>query len=128
MPELTPVHGEIQKELMATLWKLGAGTVEDVRAALPGRYRGAYTTVQTLLNRLAERGLLSRERDGRAIVYRARITEAEYLSQSIRQVLVAASPSARGAALALLLEDLAPDELSELQRLGTIAAKRNATR
>ena len=33
-----------------------AGTVEQVRGELPPRYQGAYNTVQTVLNRLAERG------------------------------------------------------------------------
>jgi predicted transcriptional regulator len=33
--------------------------------------------VQTVLNRLAERGLLSRERAGTTIIYKPRISEAE---------------------------------------------------
>jgi predicted transcriptional regulator len=37
-----------------------------VRSALLGRYRGAYNTVQTVLNRLADRGLLERDRMGSA--------------------------------------------------------------
>lgn len=33
------------------------------------RYRGAYTTIQTVLNRLTGRGLLTKRRDGLAYVY-----------------------------------------------------------
>lgn len=58
----TPIQGELQAQVMAALWRLGSGTVDQVRDALPARYRSAYTTVQTVLNRLAERGLLDRER------------------------------------------------------------------
>lgn len=49
---------------MGALWRIGEGRVGEVRGALPERYRSAYTTVQTVLNRLSERGLLSRERAG----------------------------------------------------------------
>lgn len=102
---------------MSTLWRLGSGTVEQVRTALPARYRGAYNTVQTVLNRLAERGLLTRERDGVAIVYRPKVTEAEYLSRSIEHTLSGASADARQVALAQLIGGMDSDELSELQRL-----------
>jgi len=102
---------------MAALWRLGAGTVEQVREELPSRYQGAYTTVQTLLNRLTERGLLERTREGRGYVYRPKLTEAEYLSGSIRRTLAGASNSARQAALANIIGGLRPDELTELEEL-----------
>lgn len=107
---------------MAALWRLGEGTVEQVRSALPRRYRGAYTTVQTTLNRLAERDLLSRERYGRGIVYRPKVTEADYLSGTIRRTLAGASSEARQAALANIIGGLDPDELSELRKLAEEAA------
>lgn len=115
--DVTPIQGELQAQVMAALWRLGAGTVEQVRAELPTRYRGAYTTVQTVLNRLAERGLLSRRREGRGIVYQPRISEAEYLSSAIRNTLAGASSDARQAALVHLIGGLDPDELAELQQL-----------
>ena len=117
MPNMTPIQGELQGQIMGALWRLGAGTVEQVRAELPSRYRGAYTTVQTVLNRLAERGLLDRAREGRGIVYRPAMSEAEYLSGTIRRTLAGASSDARQAALASILGGLGPDELSNLQEL-----------
>jgi predicted transcriptional regulator len=111
------ISGELQMQLMAAIWRLGAGTVEQVRSELPPRYRGAYTTVQTVLNRLADRGLLTRHRVGNAIEYRPKISEADYLSRSIAQTLSGASTGARQTALARLIADLDAGELSELQRL-----------
>ena len=102
---------------MAALWRLQAGTVEQVRSALPPRYRGAYTTVQTVLNRLAERGFLARKRAGQAIVYRPKLTEAQYLSRTIEQTLASASPGARHAALAQLISGLQDSERADLWRL-----------
>lgn len=125
MPDVTPISGELQSQVMAALWRLEAGTVEEVRGALPPRYRGAYTTVQTVLNRLAERGMLTRHKHGNAFEYRPRMSEAQYLSSTIRRTLATASSDARQAALAELIGHLDGDELSELQRLaGTIHRNR----
>ncbi len=113
----------MQTQVMATLWRLDGGTVEEVRQALPARYRSAYTTVQTVLNRLAERGLLNREREGRSIRYRPRLTEAEYISRSIGHTLAFASRDARTAALAQLVGEL-DAELEDLRRLAAEAEGR----
>lgn len=121
--DLAPIHGELQTQVMATVWRLDGGTVEEVRQGLPPRYRGAYTTVQTVLNRLAERGLLTREREGKSIRYRPRLTEAEYISRSIGQTLASASRDARTAALAQLVGEL-DAELDDLRRLAAEAEGR----
>jgi predicted transcriptional regulator len=114
-----PIQGELQSQLMAALWRLGVGTVEEVRNEMPARYRGAYTTVQTVLNRLTERGLLSRRRRGSAFEYRPQLTEAEYLWRSIEKTLAGASSDARQVALAHLFGRLNGHELSDLQRLAS---------
>ena len=110
-------RGDLQAEVMTAVWKLGDAKVEDVRALRPARSRLAYTTVQTVMNRLAERGLLARERSGNAFVYRAKYQEADYLAERIGQRLAEASPHARRQALVSLIEDLAPGELDEVARL-----------
>lgn len=102
---------------MRATWRLERGTVEDVRKSLPPRRRSAYTTVQTVLNRLAERGLLRRQRVGKVIYYSPRISEAEYVSRSLSRTLAGASGDARRAALANLVGDLKPDELDDIRRL-----------
>jgi len=111
------IRGDLQAQIMAALWRLGSGTVDEVRSELPLRYRGAYTTVQTVLNRLADRGLLRRGRRRTAIEYRPAISEADYLSRSIASTLAGASSDARRAALAQLIGGLHDDELAELKRL-----------
>ena len=129
MAEPRAIHGELQTQIMSTLWRLGEGTVPDVRAALPARYRSAYTTVQTVLNRLAERGLLSRTRSGKQIVYKPRVSEADYVADSIDATLAGASTEARQTVLASLVGRLDKDELSELQALAReIGTKRKRGR
>lgn len=117
MTDMTPIQGELQTQLMAVLWRTGEGTVEQVRSGLPPRYRGAYTTVQTVLNRLADRGMLKREKQGKGFVYRPAISESDYVARSIERTLAGASAQARQAALAQLLGGIDGGELSDLQRI-----------
>jgi predicted transcriptional regulator len=117
MSDLQPIQGDLQSQVMAVMWRLEAATVEDVRAALPPRYRGAYTTVQTVLNRLAERGLLARQKHRNVIEYRPAISEADHVEQSIAHRLSAASNDARQTALARLIGELSDAELSALREL-----------
>ena len=118
------IGGELQAQVMAALWSIDAGTVDDVREALPGRYRGAYTTVQTVLNRLVERGLLAREKAGRSFVYSPVLSEAEYLSGSMRRTLAGASAATRREALAQFVGTLKDDERDELRRLARSLGRR----
>lgn len=128
MAEMTPIQGDLQAQIMGALWRIGSGTVEQVRNALPPRYRGAYNTTQTVLNRLADRGFLARARTGQAYVYRPKLTEAEYLSRSIERTLASASAGARQAALAQLIGGLEEAELEDLQRLAEAADQRRGRR
>ena len=127
MPAQAPLQGELQIQIMAALWRIEAGTVEDVRMAMPARYRSAYNTVQTVLNRLGDRGLLKRERRGAAYVYRPALSEAEYLTRSIRQALAGASTDARETALAQLVGALEEPEFTQLQERAREIARRRRT-
>jgi predicted transcriptional regulator len=64
--------GELQAEVMATLWEMNHATVRAVLEHLNHRRKRklAYTTVLTLVSRLWTRGLLTREPDGRGFRYR----------------------------------------------------------
>jgi len=109
-------RGDLQIEVMKAVWRLGEATVDAVREQQPKRARSAYTTVQTVLNRLVERGVLTRERTGRAFVYKAKLGESEFLARSIGERLAGASPDARRTALVNLVDELEPGEVDEIAR------------
>jgi len=109
-------RGDLQIEVMNAVWRLGEATVDAVRELQPKRSRSAYTTVQTVLNRLVERGVLTRERKGRAFVYKAELGESEHLARSIGERLAGASPDARRTALVNLVDALEPGEVDEIAR------------
>jgi predicted transcriptional regulator len=101
---------------MASVWRLGEATVEEVRALQRPSRRSAYTTIQTVLNRLVDRGVLSRAKRGRAFVYRARYDQIDYLTETIGERLGRASPQARRSVLMNVVDGLEPEELDELAR------------
>jgi predicted transcriptional regulator len=111
------LRGELQEEIMAVLWRHGEGTVEAVRDALPAANRSGYRTVQTVLNRLADRGLLTRDKQGNALVYRPTVTETEYIAATVADTLQAASPEARHVVLAQLSGAAGSRELASLRAL-----------
>jgi BlaI family penicillinase repressor len=70
------VLSDLQLDLMRVLWRGGALSVAEVTEALADRDL-AHTTVATLLSRLEKRGVVEASRDGRMLVYRPCVTEAQ---------------------------------------------------
>ena len=73
----------LQLDLMQAVWDAGEATVAQVQQAVAKR-KLAYTTVATLLKRLEAKGLLTADRDGRELVYRATVD-----ASSVRRSMVA---------------------------------------
>jgi predicted transcriptional regulator len=67
--------GALEREVMGVVWEHGEVNVRDVCARLGSAV--AYTTVMTTLDRLFKKRLLSRQKVGRAFVYRAAATREE---------------------------------------------------
>ena len=79
--------GELERAVMDVLWDRGApATVREVADALAAREL-AYTTVMTVLDRLAGKGMVERERAGRAWSYRPAAPRAEYVAQLMLDAL-----------------------------------------
>ncbi len=76
---------------MDVLWDLDPGTsdgvtVREVADALDGREL-AYTTVMTVLDRLAGKGMVQRRREGRAWRYRAAASREAHIAQLMLDAL-----------------------------------------
>lgn len=73
-----PALGPLESRVMDVLWRRGGGSVREVTEAFSGERALAYTTVMTILSRLARKGLLERALSGRAYVYAPRLTRESY--------------------------------------------------
>jgi len=61
---------------MSVVWELGAASVQQVAMRLGTGL--AYTTVMTTLDRLFRKGLLHREKQSRAFIYSAVLSDKEF--------------------------------------------------
>jgi predicted transcriptional regulator len=117
---VTEKLGELEHGVMRCLWKsTEALSVREVQARIRRRPGLAYTTVLTVLDRLHDKGFVSREKDGRAFRYRPRQSEAEWLGDRAARVLATDAGSDRAVLAAFIASaDRADpallDELSEL--------------
>jgi predicted transcriptional regulator len=59
----------LELECLKALWKLGEANVKEVRNVLAANRNLAYTTVMTVLDRLARKGAAARRKVGRSFVY-----------------------------------------------------------
>lgn len=109
---------DAELEILQVLWDLGQATVRDLLDRLPGADR-AYTTVQTLLNRLESKGCVTTRKDGRALVYTPAVEREELLTAELADV---ASRVTGGRASPLVLNlvergNLTPDDIAQLRAL-----------
>ncbi len=73
--------------VLKALWDLGAGTVREVNAELAHRDRQwAYTTVQTLLARLQQKGCVETSKTELANVYRPIVSREELLQRRLGEL------------------------------------------
>jgi|SRR4051812_43942346 len=72
MAELPP---RLELECLKALWILRQGSVRHIQEALATQRPLAYTTVMTIMDRLARRGFVKREKTGRSFVYSAVLTQ-----------------------------------------------------
>jgi BlaI family transcriptional regulator, penicillinase repressor len=71
----TPRISAFELQLLEKLWVLGPCPVREIHESLPERDRPAYTTVQTMIYRLEEKGAARRiKKIGNAHIFQAVVT------------------------------------------------------
>jgi predicted transcriptional regulator len=77
----------LELDCMNTLWPIGEATVRQIREGLAPRRARAYTTIMTIMDRLARKGIVERKKSGRAYVYRPKLSAEEARAHALAQVL-----------------------------------------
>lgn len=114
--------GALEAEVLATLWAADRPlTPAAVQAGLGDEL--AYTTVMTTLSRLLEKGVVSRERVGRAFAYTAVLDQPGIAAARMRALLE--SGEDRDAVLARFVGSLSDDEERVLTGLLRSARRNN---
>ena len=83
-----PKVSRFELELLEQLWKLGPASVREVQESLPEKDRPAYTTVQTMMYRLEEKGAVRRvKKIGNAHVFEPAVTRKAVYRRLVDDVL-----------------------------------------
>lgn len=70
-----PRISRFEFQLLEKLWDLGPSSVREIQESLPDQDRPAYTTVQTMIYRLEEKGVVRRvKKIGNAHIFEAAVT------------------------------------------------------
>src|SRR5579872_2835730 len=77
-----------EARILEQYWKLGTRSVREILESLPDEERVAYTTVQTLVYRLEQKGALRKVRKiGNAQLFEPAIDRSEFRSGLVRDLL-----------------------------------------
>ncbi len=86
-PGVAVFLGPTEAALMELAWRHRSLTVKKALLYLAGEQSPAYTTVMTVLSRLAEKGLLHRTKQGRTYEYRPAMNREEFVTERVQRVL-----------------------------------------
>lgn len=114
---LVKVLGPLETDIMQIVWQDERSTVKKVHRKLSQQRDIAYTTVMTTMSRLAEKGVLHRHREGLAYVYSPAITETDFVTMVVQQVLDGLLDDYSETAVDYLVDYLARRNPGELRRL-----------
>ena len=96
-------RGELEQRVMELLWASAVPmSVADVHTKLSEERELAYTTVMTVLDRLAKKDLADRALLNRAWQYTPRSSQAEVIARDMGRLLDGVPADVRGEALRLL--------------------------
>ncbi len=108
--------GELERSVMEQLWASpDAQSVRAVHAALTRERDLAYTTVMTVLDRLAKKGLVRREREGRAYLYRPDKNREDLIADVMHTALEGEGAD-RTAALVAFVGRVSPEEAEAMRQ------------
>lgn len=106
-----PSRGELEQRVMELLWASASPkTVAEVHQMLSEERELAYTTVMTVLDRLAKKNLVKRELVARAWQYVPRHSQAEVVTREMSMILDGLAPEVRVEALRRLSSRLQNEE------------------
>ena len=109
--------GDLEADVMSVVWESGKATVQEVKDALEPRRTLAYTTVMTVMSRLAEKGILERRKEGRAFYYTPVASQQKVAGSLLNSLVRRLYDGATGKAIAQLLETDENVDDAELERL-----------
>jgi len=110
---------ETEWAILRVVWEKQPITAPDVQEALAGQKQWAYTTVKTLMDRMAKKGLLNSQKIRNLYLYSAAISKAEAMKSELKRTLKRAFNGAFTPMVQFLVEheQLSEEEYQYLEQL-----------
>lgn len=106
-------------KILKIIWAVGQGTVRDVKDALSADAgeKPAYTTVMTLMNQLAAKGVLNVDRTRQPFIYSAAVRRDQVIGQRIKQFVQQVFDGQAGELVLRLVEemDISAEDLKRIE-------------
>ncbi len=118
----SPTPGEL--EVLKILWERGPSTVRQVMETLNKERKRHYTSFMSLLNVMADKGLVTYASQGRAFVYEAAVSREKTSGKLLEDLLQRAFEGSASALVARLLDGSSPSE-EELQPIHELIDRYN---
>src|SRR4051794_22491932 len=83
----SPALTDAEAPVMSVLWQRRAATVADVVAALNVKRAVSYSTVQTILRILEDKGYVTHEKVARAFIYHPCVDERQARRRALRHLV-----------------------------------------
>ena len=115
----SPTLTDAEARVMSVLWQKDRATVADVVAVLKRKRPVTYSTVQTILRILEDKGYVSHEKVARAFIYTPRVDARQARRRALKHLLARLFNGSPSLLVLNVLEDdqIEPEELSRLKKL-----------
>ena len=110
---------DLEYPVLALLWELRSASVRELHERLGVPAGHVYTTTAKVVDRLRDKGLIARRREGNSYVYSPAADRHEVERGRARQFVrrfLGAAPHAAAAALVDAMDEADPNLLQELER------------
>jgi|SRR5919109_1451574 predicted transcriptional regulator len=115
----SPALTDAEARVMSVLWQRQTARVADVVAALKKKRAVSYSTVQTILRILEDKGYVSHEKVARAFIYRPRVDQRQARRRALKHLVTRLFNGSPSLLVLNVLEDdqIQAEDLSRLKKL-----------
>ena len=117
---LNQVLGSLEKDIMEALWTRGESSVKDILDAFSNDRDTSYSTVITVTNRMAQKGLLKKRKVGKAYFYKPIYDREQFYEFISKKIVEGVSEFSFQSAMVRFVDYMAqvdPDKIEYFSKL-----------
>jgi len=122
---LEKVLGHLETDVLEIVWKMGKVSVRDVYEKLQSQRKIAYTTVMTIMTRLAKKELLKKEKEGLAYLYIPVYSREEFMKNMVQEVIDGLLEDYSDIAFSHFVDRMSKEDESRIQVLEQIILRKS---